>query len=623
MANTTKDYDYIVKKIHSLRSSYPFLKSQADVCVFSALCIKAHFYGNPALSLIDNELEDMIIDGSYDGGVDFLLTDPSSESGDIVIGQSKFYKSIKHEEVLNALIKMANFYKDMSIGHFEKVNSRVQKRFLTLTSELGSESRIIFVFCTSAPKSKISVDSLEKKFHELFANESNIDLCILFASDIVSELREAESRRPTVETGEIIIDKAGNILDYGDEAIIVNASAMSIKRLYSMHGNNLLAKNLRYHITYRKFGMNVDKEIDETINTAPDLFWMRNNGITIICDSFCADENRVKLANFSVINGGQTIYILKKNKKLDEDNDFFLQCKIIRARGQTEDEKNTYILEIARAVNSQKPIQPIDLKANSPEQVRFIQAMRDVGVFYQTKRGEKPPKEYNVAYKNTDLAEIGKLCLCAIFQMPAASRTKPSLMYAPDYYSVIFGGDQIQTAKICRELLYIDYYFRNIFIKKYDSNNSSSIMDKERIQLARNSRTICIAFVAFASRYCQGNITDEIVSCMKLAVTSSPALDKLHKLLSKIDGLDYILPNAMFLQKEYDRILDKLFYTIIEFGCTVYNFAQKNDPTITASNFLKDDRRYYEIISFQWPLIKSKIKEIFYDIDFTPSQPEN
>ena len=44
MAKITKDYECIVDKVNSLRSLYPFLKERTDDYVFSALCIKAHFY---------------------------------------------------------------------------------------------------------------------------------------------------------------------------------------------------------------------------------------------------------------------------------------------------------------------------------------------------------------------------------------------------------------------------------------------------------------------------------------------------------------------------------------------------------------------------------------------------
>ncbi|MBR5626477.1 MAG: AIPR family protein, partial [Thermoguttaceae bacterium] len=110
---------------------------------------------------------------------------------------------------------------------------------------------------------------------------------------------------------------------------------------------------------------------------------------------------------------------------------------------ESEDEKNAFSLEIAKTTNSQKAIKPVDLKANSPEQVRFAQAMREAGVFYQTKRGEIVPQQYRAPNLNSDLVEIGKLCLAAVFQVPCTSRSKPSSLYLDKYYEPIFNGNQI------------------------------------------------------------------------------------------------------------------------------------------------------------------------------------
>ena len=37
-------------------------------------------------------------------------------------------------------------------------------------------------------------------------------------------------------------------------------------------------------------------------------FWLKNNGITIVCGDFEIDGREVKLRDFSIINGGQTTY---------------------------------------------------------------------------------------------------------------------------------------------------------------------------------------------------------------------------------------------------------------------------------------------------------------------------
>ena len=128
---------------------------------------------------------------------------------------------------------MALFYKDMVRGNYEQVNETVQRRFLTLNSEVGEESNIHFVFYTSASQAGIRRDQIEKKFREQFTGSSNIEVSILFGSDIEDEIKESESRRPTIEAGKIDIDIADNCLLYGEDAAIVNVSAFSIKQLYA------------------------------------------------------------------------------------------------------------------------------------------------------------------------------------------------------------------------------------------------------------------------------------------------------------------------------------------------------------------------------------------------------
>ena len=608
MSVINNSYEFISSKISSLKTVYQSLRLKTNDYIFSALCIKANLYKNPALILNEQDFTDMIVDGQYDGGVDILLTDPNSESSDLIIGQSKFYSTITTEDVINALTKMALFYKDMQQGRYEQVNVTVQRRFLSLYSELGDESKIHFVFYTSAPQSRINRANIERRFREQFSNSSNIEVSIYFSKDIEDEIKESESRRPTVETGKIRIDKANNCLLYGKDAAIVNVSAFSVKALYAQHNINLLSRNLRYHIA----GRDIDRGIEDTIQNDPESFWLKNNGITIVCDDFCIDGREVKLWNFSIINGGQTTYMLHKSRHITENNDLYLPCKIIKTTGETENNKNEFSLAIAKATNTQKPIKPVDLKANSPEQVRFVQSMREVGILYQTKRGETVPRQFREAYLNTSLLEVGKLCLAGIFQLPCTSRTKPSSLYLPQYYEKIFGGDQMQIAHLCKELLYIDYYFRNSYQKKFDKENASMPEANDRIAFAHNARTLCIAFVAFASRFIQNNLSTQDLQVVFNASRNESASDALYDIFSNIDGLNHFLPPALFASKDaYEAILDKLFYAIITAGITSFNMASSYDSTLTATNYLKKEKNYYMILRTHWATLQNEIQQIF------------
>lgn len=596
-------YGYITDKINEMKEKYPSMRTKPDYYVFSALCVESHFYKNPENVLNESELEEIIVDGCNDGGTDILLIDPDSETGDLVIGQSKFYTSISKDDVIAALQKMVSFCNEMKAGHYEQFNERVQSRFLTLEAEKGEDSKNHFVFYTSAPApKKFDAEGVKKQILSQFQNPDEIEVSIFFAADINKEIETAEAIKPTVEQGKIKIDQTDNYLLYGDNAAIVNASAFSVKQLYAKHNITLLAHNLRYHIS----GGKIDKEMKVTIENEPGLFWAKNNGITIICDDFRIDGREVHLKNFSIVNGGQTVYVLHKSKSIDENNDFWLTCKIIKTEGTTEKEKNTFSLEIAKAANSQKPIKPADLKANAPEQRSFAQAMRTVGIFYQTKRGEKVPKQFAPAYLHTKLFDVGKLCLAAIFQLPCKSRTKPSSVYSPEYYDPIFNEkNQKQISQICKELLYMDYYFKK-FVDKFDKEIKDMPGYSDKSPFAHVARTICIAFTALAARYNQGNIADKDVTLL----VSNPSDQIVYKKLRDIGDIKRLLPADLYTES-YDKILEQLFTAIIETGFTAYSYSHKRSSSLTPANFLKKDDNYYEILETNWSSLSREIRKIF------------
>lgn len=603
-------YAFIESKIADLKGSYPFLRQKSDAYVFTALCVKATFYKNPAIQFTDEIINNFLVDSISDGGVDALLSDPNSETDDLIICQSKFYKAISFDDVRNAVDKMIHFYNEMQRGNYETVNATVQNRYQQLNAEIGDESKIHFVFYTSASKNGIREDRVQKLLDDNGLDATKYLVEIYFADNIVKEIKEAESRRPTIENGKICMDRSKNFLCYEENAIIVNVSAFSIKELYAANGNNLLSMNLRYYIRNKE----VDKSIKSTIADNPETFWFKNNGITILCDEFKVDGKEVKLRNFSFINGGQTTYLISRSKEVNRENDFFLPCKIIKNIGETTDEKNRFGLEIAQAANSQKAIKLSDLKANASEQLLFGQAMRTIGVFYQTKRGEVPPKDYKTPDKNTDMVEVGKLCLAGIFQRPATSRSKYSVFYIDKYYRFIFDGNQQKISKIVKDLLYIDTYFRYKFLKEFLKKVSKDELRDTLTPFANNARTVGIAFIVFAARYSQKNLSNDDVKILFDNFERECAYDDyLFDIFKKID---YVFPEALSNNKDkYDEILDKLFALIIYEGSSYWN-DREGRKGVDASNFLKKDQNYYGILNSRWRTIRKEILEIFDGVEW-------
>ena len=620
MAKEIDTYDYITTKINELKTQHPTLRNKQDYHILSALFIKVAFYKNPELPLNENDFNKMIVDGKKDMGIDILLLDPNSERNDMIIGQAKFCKTITSDELFEAMRKMANGYKELRDGHYERANEKLGSRFIELYDKTDEESKFHFVFYTSAPKNRINKKRLEAKFLDEFLDTDNIEVSILFDADLRKEIEEAARWKSIVESGKICIDKArdkpGSCLLYGDNAAIVNVSAFSIKKLYTEHKTNLLALNLRYHIKERKRD-GVDNAIKNTIETNPESFWLKNNGLTIICDKFEISGREVHLENFSIVNGGQTTFMLSNSKNIDATHDFYLPCKIIRNVCTTKDEKAAFSLAIAQAANSQKPITQDDLKVNTPEQISFAHEMRAVGIFYQTKRGEKIPlRQYPEPYRKTKLEDVGKLCMAAIFQMPCVSRNKKSLIYKDRYYDYIFKNEQEKVAKICKELLYINYYFNKIFKPKF-KNESETLEDaKTRLNFATNARTSCIAFTALAARwYYHKNITDQDLNTIFAAATSqsSSSSDDLYKAVRDINSMQsFLFPKKLSENMDlYDAALDKLFSAIIEEGILIYSLARDNKPDLNANSFFQNDKNYYTILKHCWSRLKLKIHEVF------------
>lgn len=603
----SNEYEFISQKIDDLKRDRIFLRDKNNEFVFTALCVKANFYKNPAFSFDGEELVDTLVDGSYDGGVDAILSDPNSDNNDIVLVQSKFYKDISTDAIQAAVNKMIDFYNRMESGNYETTRIEVQNRYLSLAADVGDESKVVFAFYTSAPKKGIRTKTIEKKFNDTFKDTEKYELRLLFAEDVVEEIKEAEATKALVESDCIDLDRAGNILYYGDDdqfSAIVNVSAFSLKKLYAKYSNVLLSRNLRYFI--RK--QDIDNAIKETIKDNPDSFWFKNNGITIICDDFDISGKELKMTNFSIINGGQTTRLIHKSD-VNEQNNFFLPCKVIKTCGGDENTRQEFILDIAKATNSQKAIKQIDLKSNAPEQIRFGIEMRNIGVYYQLKRGDVVSKNYQEDYLHTDLGSVGKLCLAGIFQLPAKSRNKPNDMYLPMYYNPIFNSDQHKVAAIAKDLLYINYMFQKRFIKEFVKTYRDDRSCEGIIPFATNSRTACISFVALVLRYFQDNINDkkmgEIFSYFERQEGYKTYIydivrdiDNVNSLLSIIDG------------KDVDCVIQQLFEKFINDGFAYFKIKKDQDSSLTPSNFFKDDRSYFYILRSFWAQEKKDLASI-------------
>lgn len=357
------------------------------------------------------------------------------------------------------------------------------------------------------------------------------------------------------------------------------------KSMRDYFGKYDLEMNLRYYVRQKA----VDTGIEKTIHKEPENFWYKNNGILIICDDYKIDGKEIKLWNFSIVNGGQTT---NRIGKLDIEKDFYLQCKVVKSKGNTTQMKDKFALEIAEATNSQKPVKKADLKANTPEQIRLKERLNRCQVYYITKKGDKTPKQYSEPYQTATLEQVGKLGLAAILQMPGSARSNSQRMYNDEYYYSIFGEDAKEG--VIADLLKMSYYYDK-FVKVYIKDKGYD--EKTVLPMMKNGRTFQYACVTFLCKINYGVF----------------AYDTIAGMLNNVDDLKIAIRNMGNIEKlisvklqDEEKIFMEIFSVIGDevlgycFDSALYK-AEEEQRTLAPSDYLKSDINYYkDVIKRLW-----------------------
>lgn len=586
--------DIIVNRIDSFKKKYVNFKDKTDYHVFTLLCMKYFFFCEDNAKFDEDEVIDYLTDGANDGGIDAIFNDPNSEDNDVIIMQSKYYNKsrLKINDIIMELHKIKNTlnsFKEEKFASFNKNLVMAYKNSINQKNEIGT-IRICF-FTTYQGRTKENRDNIIKEARELF-RDFDIDIDIYFKKDIENQIELCENGKLFIEEDKLIINEKNNYLKY-NSSVIVNISAKSLQDLYYRKGNNLLGMNLRYYVRQKL----VDSAIESTIKNEPQKFWYKNNGIIIACENYNIEDKTLRLKNFSIINGGQTT---TRIGKIDIDEDFYLQCKVIVYQGSNIQEKSKFVYDIAEASNAQKPIKKADLKANAPEQLLLKENLAKVGVYYITKRGEVVPKQYkDKFYKNTKLDEVGKLSLAGILQMPGSARSNSAKMYDSEY-DYIFKDVK---AGVIADLLKIDYYYKNFLKNKLKEFEFEQDITLPMIKNGRTFQLACIVFLLKIKR----NIFlyNDIARLMN-------DISELKNILKKVGDMEYLIKRKINAEEE---IFYKIFSLI---GKEVLGYcfqfakdvAMEKNETIVASDYLKSDNNYYKKVIQRLWIVYNSNKEL-------------
>lgn len=150
--------------------------------------------------------------------------------------------------------------------------------------------------------------------------------------------------------------------DYRSYLTVIDGK--TIAEIYDKYGSRLLEQNVR---TFLQFRGNVNKGIKNTIEYNPEMFFAYNNGITATASEVILENNKiVKISNFQIVNGGQTIsaiYASSKNSKLDVSK-IYVQMKLSVVSDTNK--QDDFVSKVSEYANTQNKVNQSDFFSNSP-----------------------------------------------------------------------------------------------------------------------------------------------------------------------------------------------------------------------------------------------------------------
>ena len=564
--------DTISKAIKEITDNLPEVKSLSEDLLFGIVSYK-YFFNEGRYDKSD--YKNSFVDGANDGGIDLIAVEENDLDKNLVLIQSKNIQGVNSkDEIKDIFTKMAQTVSDFKNERIGAYNDRLRRIFREKYDDANDDANftiklVLFLGFNKDDEYKSFIHTHLAKIEAL----EDYEILIYYKNDIIQQIESYDEQQRFVSQGKIKIFKNHGAIKNGDNGLLVDISANSLRELYDLYKDSgLFEQNFRYFIRNEK----IDNQINESLKGKRDKFWFLNNGIIIGCKNFDFDNDNVKLTDFSIVNGCQTTTIIGNYKGLNEELDFPIPCKIVKPDKSGEDYFNIFISEIAEASNSQKPISDRDLKSNQIEQrnIQKLLKQHDPKIYLEIKRGEGILKKRGLeSWQKVKNDQYGQLVLSCILQQPGTARSAKKKIFADkSTYNRIFKRttDKDTILDILKQSDLYDKFVSNINLSETASN------------VSKNGKLAVLGIVCFLVKH-KRQLIDLKLDTNSIEWTADVTVDNLTGHLFNNDRPD-----------DYEKILNSIFNQIIRTLAGLYESRDKLETSVT--NFFKTDRKYHTII---------------------------
>ena len=215
---------------------------------------------------------------------------------------------------------------------------------------------------------------------------------------------------------------------YGWKTFVISINGAKLFDLYEKHKNALFSANLRDFLGSRRAARNVNNTIKVTAESESGVFYIFNNGITIVCNKAHYEHGTLNIHGMSVVNGAQTTGAIHAAGRQHASN------VTIVARVIVVDD-HSMIPRIVAANNTQNAVVAWDRRSNDAVQIRLSQEFETKGLNYIHRR-DNARKPSNSIFAD----QVGQM-LCAFGgDLQTAIRAKADIFEVDATYNNVFPG---------------------------------------------------------------------------------------------------------------------------------------------------------------------------------------
>ncbi|MFB9861990.1 AIPR family protein [Rufibacter immobilis] len=406
------------------------------------------------------DIQNSIVDGSNDGGIDSFLIIVNDFIPETIedLDEIKFSRKTLVTIILSQC-KKENSFKESTIDklitslpelfNLERSEDALLVRFnpdvvdkVLIAREVwkkctiaGGQLTVSFNYCSFAEKVEINqafiskADQLKAIASRLFVG-ARIDYTNFSSEELLRLYQTQKSLRLSLTFKENPLSTSYESFGIGYVGTVkLGEYKAFLKDIDDTIREDLFESNIRHY----QGSVDVNEKIRVTIEDPSDEdFWWLNNGITIIADNPSLVGTTLSIDNVQIVNGLQTSYSIFLHHNGNSEDSRSVLVKVV-----INDNKTT-IDHIIASTNSQNPVSPSLLRATDDVQREIELFFQNEGFFYD-RRKNYYKNQGKPAAKIFGIQTNAQAIEAIVFSNPHITRSKPTSLIKDDAaYNRIF-----------------------------------------------------------------------------------------------------------------------------------------------------------------------------------------